>query len=70
MKRQKEKLETMKREEAEEKERAKEAARERVLLDFEKGQLGLVASSTSVTTSATSDANSNECESFETMDLS
>ncbi|KAK1234570.1 hypothetical protein PQX77_002227 [Marasmius sp. AFHP31] len=41
IKRQKEKLEGLKKEAEEEKLRAKEAARERVLLDFEKGQLGL-----------------------------
>lgn len=39
--RQKAKLEAMKQEVQEEKNRAKEAARERVLLEFEKGQLGL-----------------------------
>jgi len=43
IKRQREKLESMKREQEEERERAKEAARERVLLDFEKGQLSLAA---------------------------
>ncbi|KAL0567668.1 hypothetical protein V5O48_014332 [Marasmius crinis-equi] len=41
IKRQKEKLEALKREAEEERLRAKEAARERVLADFEKGQLGL-----------------------------
>ncbi|RDB17393.1 Nitric oxide synthase-interacting [Hypsizygus marmoreus] len=41
--RQKTKLEAMKQEVEEEKARAKEAARERVLLEFEKGQLGLAA---------------------------
>jgi nitric oxide synthase-interacting protein len=39
--RQKSRLETLKREAEEEKARAKAAARERVLLDFEKGQLRL-----------------------------
>ena len=39
IKRQKEKLEAMKKEADAEMARAKEAARERVLLDFEKGQL-------------------------------
>jgi nitric oxide synthase-interacting protein len=43
IKRQKEKLEGMKREAEEERARAKEAARERVLLEFEKGQLGLAS---------------------------
>ncbi|KAF9261527.1 hypothetical protein L218DRAFT_930747 [Marasmius fiardii PR-910] len=41
IKRQKEKLEVLKKEAKEERFRAKEAARERVLADFEKGQLGL-----------------------------
>lgn len=41
--RQKEKLESLKREAEEERARAKEAARERVLLEFEKGQLGLAS---------------------------
>lgn len=41
--RQKKKLETLKQEAEEEKARAKEAARARVLRDFEKGQLGLSA---------------------------
>jgi len=39
--RQKSKLEALKQEAEEEKARAKESARERVLLDFEKGQLRL-----------------------------
>ena len=43
--RQKTKLEALKREAEEEKARAKEAARERVLLDFEKGQLGMAVPS-------------------------
>jgi nitric oxide synthase-interacting protein len=50
IKRQKERLEALKKEAEQEKARAKEAARERVLADFEKGQLGLTAVS-SVTTS-------------------
>jgi len=45
IKRQKVKLEQMKHEAEEERERAREAARERVLQEFEKGQLGLAASS-------------------------
>jgi len=43
IKRQKERLEALKKEAEQEKARAKEAARERVLADFEKGQLGLAA---------------------------
>ena len=43
IKRQKERLGQLKREAEEEKQRALEAARERVLRDFEKGQLGLSA---------------------------
>jgi nitric oxide synthase-interacting protein len=43
IKRQKERLEQLKKEAEEEKQRATEAARERVLRDFEKGQLGLSA---------------------------
>ncbi|KAK0458737.1 uncharacterized protein EV420DRAFT_1620503 [Desarmillaria tabescens] len=52
IKRQKEKLEMMKKEAEEEKERARQAARERVILEFEKGQLGLAAVSATGTTSA------------------
>ncbi|KAL4253251.1 NOSIP family protein [Abortiporus biennis] len=51
IKRQKVKLETLKREAEEERERAREAARERVLQDFERGQLGLAAGSITATTS-------------------
>jgi len=52
IKRQKERLEALKKEAEQEKTRAKEAARERVLADFEKGQLGLAAAaSAAVTTS-------------------
>jgi nitric oxide synthase-interacting protein len=43
IKRQKERIEVLRREEEEEKERVKESARQRVLRDFERGQLGLVA---------------------------
>ncbi|KAJ3557645.1 hypothetical protein NP233_g11685 [Leucocoprinus birnbaumii] len=50
IKRQKTKLETWKREHEEEKARAKEAARERVLLEFEKSQLGLAARPTEIST--------------------
>ncbi|KAI0819912.1 hypothetical protein BC628DRAFT_1331815 [Trametes gibbosa] len=45
IKRQKVRLEAMKKEAEEERERAREAARERVLHEFEKGQLGLAATS-------------------------
>ncbi|KAI0922774.1 hypothetical protein AcV5_009660 [Taiwanofungus camphoratus] len=51
IKRQKVRLESLKREAEEEKQKAQEAARERVLLEFEKGQLGLVSQSSSITTS-------------------
>lgn len=50
IKRQKVRLEALKKEAEEERERAREAARERILLDFEKGQLGLAAS-TGISTS-------------------
>ena len=43
IKRQKERLEALKKDAEQEKARAKEAARERVLADFEKGQLALAA---------------------------
>ena len=58
IKRQKARLEQLKREAEEEKERAREAARERVLQEFEKGQLGLAASTSVATTSGT---DSKEC---------
>jgi nitric oxide synthase-interacting protein len=51
IKRQKERLEALKKESEQEKVKAKQAARERVLADFEKGQLGLAAASAAVTTS-------------------
>lgn len=41
IKRQKERIELLRREEAEERERVRDAARQRVLQDFERGQLGL-----------------------------
>lgn len=50
IKRQKVRLEALKKEAEQEKVKAKEAARERVLADFEKGQLGLTAAA-AVTTS-------------------
>ena len=58
IKRQKERLEALKKEVEQEKTKAKEAARERVLAEFEKGQLGLAAVA-SVTTSG-ADAPGNE----------
>jgi len=50
IKRQKERLERLKKDAEEEKEKAREAARERILRDFEKGQLGLSANLPSVAT--------------------
>jgi nitric oxide synthase-interacting protein len=65
--RQKTKLEALKQEAEDEKARAKEAARERVLLDFEKGQLRLAgtpgATATSGPTAKSSD-NIDEREHF------
>lgn len=52
IKRQKVRLEALKKEAEEERERAREAARERVLREFEKGQLGLAATSRISTSSA------------------
>ena len=52
IKQQKAKLEKMKREAEGEKQRARQAARERVLLEFEKGQLGLAATATTGKTSS------------------
>ena len=54
IKRQKVRLEALKMEAEEERQRAREAARERVLREFEKGQLGLAATSM-ISTSARSD---------------
>ncbi|TFY64579.1 hypothetical protein EVG20_g5892, partial [Dentipellis fragilis] len=54
IKRQKDRLEALKKETEEEKTRAKEAARERVLNEFEKGQLGLAATSAITTSGAES----------------
>ena len=61
IKRQKVRLEVLKKEAEEERQRAREAARERVLLEFEKGQLGLAATST-ISTSSSID--SSECTSI------
>ena len=54
IKRQKVRLGALKKEAEEERQRAREAARERVLREFEKGQLGLAATSM-ISTSARSD---------------
>ena len=59
IKRQKERLETLKKEAEEEKARAKAAARERVLEEFEKGHIGLAASA-AITTSGTSSQSDGE----------
>jgi nitric oxide synthase-interacting protein len=67
IKRQKEKLEVMKRDAEMEKAKAKQAARDRVLLEFEKGQLGLAALPSSATTSG---ADSIECELYTLTPLS
>ncbi|KAH8102063.1 hypothetical protein BXZ70DRAFT_890608 [Cristinia sonorae] len=53
IKKQKARLEALKQEAEEEKQRAREAARERVLLEFERGQLGLAAPVSVATTSGT-----------------
>ena len=52
IKRQKERLEALKKEAEQEKVKAKEAARERVLADFEKGQLGLTAADAAAVTTS------------------
>lgn len=57
IKRQKTRLEALKKEAEEERQRAREAARERVLLEFEKGQLGLAASA-NISTSGSANASS------------
>lgn len=57
IKQQKQRLDALKREAEEEQARAKAAARERVLRDFEKGQLGLAAG---IGAGTTSGADSNE----------
>lgn len=61
MKRQKERLERLKQDVEEEKARALEAARERVLKDFEKGHLSLC--SNLKVASTTSGSDTKECES-------
>lgn len=62
IKRQKERLETLKKEAAAEKEAARQAARERVLLEFEKGQLGLTAGPSTIGTKSTVDLKGKEKE--------
>lgn len=59
IKKQKDRLEALKKEAEEERARARQAARERVLRDFERGQLGLAGNSTE-NGSATSDASNIE----------
>lgn len=59
IKQQKDKLELMKKEAEQEKARAKQAARERVLAEFEKGQVGLAAQPNKATTSS----GESECQS-------
>ena len=54
----------MKREVEEEKERAKAVARERVLIEFEKGQLALATHTTAGITTTTSGADSKDSEHF------
>ena len=56
IKRQKVRLEALKKEAEEGRERAREAARERVLREFEKGQLGLAATSVVSTSSSNADS--------------
>ncbi|KAF9063710.1 hypothetical protein BDP27DRAFT_1231713 [Rhodocollybia butyracea] len=58
IKRQKERLEALKREAEEDKKRARQAARDRVLSEFEKGQLGLAAASNTTTTSGSTSESS------------
>lgn len=60
IKRQKERLEALKKEAEQEKVKAKEAARERVLADFEKGQLGLTAADAAAVTTSGAEVTGNE----------
>ena len=63
IKRQKDRLEALKKEAEEERARAREAARERVLREFERGQLGLAGgSNTSATTSKPAESKTDERE--------
>lgn len=56
IKKQKARLEQLKKEAEEEKQRALEAARERVLRDFEKGQLGLSANLPAIVSTSGADS--------------
>jgi len=67
IKRQKERLERLKKDAEEEKEKAREAARERILRDFEKGQLGLSANLPSVAT--VPDVEAKDCSVLSTFHL-
>lgn len=69
IKRQKERLEALKKEAEQEKSKAKEAARERVLADFEKGQLGLAAVAAVTTSSSEVAGDGNFILSFATVRL-
>ena len=60
IRRQKERLEALKKEAEQEKVKAKEAARERVLADFEKGQLGLAAAVSAAVTTSGAEVTGNE----------
>jgi len=63
IKHQKDRLEALKKEAEEERARAREAARERVLREFERGQLGLAGgSNTSTTTSKPAESKTDERE--------
>jgi hypothetical protein len=65
MKRQKESLDAMKKEAEEERTRVRAAARERVLLEFEKGQLGLAGGPTLASTKSGSSGSATRSESME-----
>ncbi|KIJ99725.1 hypothetical protein K443DRAFT_161201 [Laccaria amethystina LaAM-08-1] len=65
MKRQKERLDAMKKEAEEERTRVRAAARERVLLEFEKGQLGLAGGPTLASTKSGSSGSATRSESME-----
>jgi len=65
MKRQKERLDAMKKEAEEERTRVRAAARERVLLEFEKGQLGLAGGPTLASTKSSSSGPATGSESMD-----
>ena len=67
IKRQKVKLQAMKNEVEEEKQRARQAARERVLLEFERGLFGLAAPASVATTTGAQDPEERESESVHPM---